>query len=507
MKSINTLRISLLALSLITHQATAAVINIAGTGQTYDNLGEAVAAGDFNCDGYDDLVAGVPDESGGGAINIVYGGTGSGAQLGATGNTQLVLGGFMAAASGDGFGYSLAAGDFNGDGCADIAAGMPYKDVGSVMDAGMVLVMYGHWRGASQGGFQSWHQNSAGVPGGPELFDYFGYSLAVGDFNGDSYGDLAIGVAGENDDAGWVYVMHGQSSGLTTVASLFFSQDSAGIAGEEEPGDRFGESLVSGDFNNDGYDDLAVGSPSEEVNGALYAGVVHTLYGSAGSLSGSGSQMWRQGAGGVLDDLGDRNFFGSSLAAGDFDNDGKDDLAIGVPGERWSSGPFPPGDDHCGAVNVLYGENTGLSAARDQIWHPDVAPIAVGCNGFFGNALVAADFNGDNRDDLAIGAPYAYVNNVGTGFVQLLYGAISTGLTTSGTQGLHQNVGDVEGVNEWDNHFGWSLAAGDFNADGRADLVVGAPGEIVSGVEAGGAQVFYGAAGALNRADDQLFVQ
>lgn len=512
MKSINTLRMSLLALSLIAHQATAAVVNIAGTGQDFEYLGSATAAGDFNCDGYDDLVMGSPGEDAGvsnaGAINIVYGGTGSGGQIGTTNNVQLTEASFLEAQPDDGFGGVLAAGDYNGDGCYDMAVGIPGKDVGSAANAGTVLILYGHWRGAGQGGSEIWHQNTAGVDGAAEQNDYFGATLATGDFNGDGVDDLAIGVSGEDSGAGWVYVMHGQAlAGITTAQDLFYSQGSEGISGGAESGDRFGGSLAAGDFNGDGYDDLVIGVPGEDWGDDLdNAGGAHVLYGSAGSLSGTGSQLWHQDAAGVEGVSGYYDGFGSSVAAGDFDGDGFADLAVGVPDEGWTSYPYPTGTYTCGVVNVLYGSSAGVTATGDHIIYSNNAPIAVGCNSDFGGALTAADFDGDGYKDLAIGAPTHYVNNVSTGSVQLVYGDVG-GLRYEGSHNINQNLANVDGVNEWDDYFGKSLASGDFNADGRADLAVGAPRDINGGIEGGAVQVFYGAAGALNPANDQLFVQ
>jgi hypothetical protein len=504
MQLVKRLRFSLVALSLVAHQATAAVINIAGTGQNGDSMGSAVVTGDFDCDGYDDLVIGVPgnnlESPNSGAINIIFGGTGSGAQLGTTNNQQIV-GGYLGVQSNDAFGSVLAAGDLNVDGCDDIVIGIPLKDVGSAVDAGTVVILYGHWRGT---GFmhEIWHQDTAGVDGNPEAGDNFGSSLATGDFNGDGVDDLAIGVSGEDSGAGWVYVMHGQAlAGVTTAQDQFYSQGSEGIAGGPEDDDGFGSSLAAGDFNGDGYDDLVIGVPGEDWhNDYNNEGGAHILYGSGSSLSSAGSLLWGPSS-------TDNEALGHSLAAGDFNGDGYADLALAVPYDRPVSNPYPPGTSYYyGSVKVLYGSSTGVTGTGNYTIYPDFAPIAVGVSSNFGWALAAGDFNADGYKDLAIGAPKAYVNGVTSGMVQLLYGN-TTGLTTSGTQGLHQNVGDVEGANESDDNFGDALASGDFNADGRADLVVGVPRDNSGGILAGSAQVFYGAAGFLNRANDQLFVQ
>src|SRR5215217_7943591 len=90
---------------------------------------------------------------------------------------------------------------------------------------------------------------------------------------------------------------------------------------------------VEADFDNDGFDDLAVGVPREGVGTADLAGAVNILAGSPTGLSGAGSQQFVQGSGGVPDAAEPLDLFGNALAAGDFNNDGFIDLAIGVPGE------------------------------------------------------------------------------------------------------------------------------------------------------------------------------
>jgi hypothetical protein len=144
---------------------------------------------------------------------------------------------------------------------------------------------------------------------------------------------------------------------------------------------------LQADFNNDGFADLAVGVPNEEVGGLFGAGAVNVLYGTAGRLSGAGSQAFWQGTGGVAGTAEAGDLFGRERAAGDFDNNGASDLAVAVTFE--AIGAVRDG----GAVNVLYGSGAGLSGAGNQVFWQGT-PGVVGApevDDEFGAALVGSD--------------------------------------------------------------------------------------------------------------------
>jgi hypothetical protein len=200
--------------------------------------------------------------------------------------------------------------DFNGDGAADLAIGAP----GENSSSGVVHVLYGSGTGLAAAGSQLWSQNSPGIADVAEPGDLFGFTLAAGDFNGDTRADLAIGAPGENSFAGVVHVLYGSSpGGLTATGSQLWSQNSPGIAGGAEPDDIFGEAVAAGDFNGDTRADLAIGAPLENAG----AGVVHVLYGSSpGGLTATGSQLWSQNSPGIAGGAEDFDVFGETLAAG-----------------------------------------------------------------------------------------------------------------------------------------------------------------------------------------------
>jgi hypothetical protein len=157
------------------------------------------------------------------------------------------------------------------------------------------------------------------VGGAEETGDQFGWSLAAGLYNGDDFYDLAIGVPGEDVgtvvDAGAVNTMHGSATGPAGTGQVLFQGDNA-LGDVIEPNDRFGQSLAKGifsnGFNNDAFDDLAVGVALEDVGDRVDAGLVNLLEGSAaGGLLGSNTVLV-QGA-----DLGGGARVGGTAEAGD----------------------------------------------------------------------------------------------------------------------------------------------------------------------------------------------
>lgn len=99
-------------------------------------------------------------------------------------------------------------------------------------------------------------------------------------------------------DAGAVNVIYGSSKGLTRTGNQLWSQDSGGVPGVAEHGDGFA-TPASGDFNADGFADLALGAPEEAIGARAKAGAVVVLYGSRGGLLSSGSQFFSQATAGV----------------------------------------------------------------------------------------------------------------------------------------------------------------------------------------------------------------
>jgi hypothetical protein len=193
-----------------------------------------------------------------------------------------------------------------------------------VSGCGAVNVLYAlPTGGLFSTGSQFWYQDPTYVRDGPEDYDWFGRALAAGDFDGNGYDDLAVGVPWEDmdttggtvSDAGAVNVLYGSSMKLQAEGAQFWHQDIL-TGSTAEPDDHFGYSLAAGDFNGDGYDDLAIGVPFEDIlliSIISDAGEVNVIYGFGGGL-GASSQLWYQGLG-VLGVAEENDHFGYALTA------------------------------------------------------------------------------------------------------------------------------------------------------------------------------------------------
>jgi hypothetical protein len=267
-----------------------------------------------------------------------------------------------------------------------------------------------------------WNHTQAGA--------LFGWSLATGRFNSDGYTDLMVGIPEEDDtatDEGAIKEFPGSSGGLTATGGHLWTEGSTDVPGDPEAGDWLGWSLAAGDFNSDGYCDIAAGLPGESVGTVIAAGAVDVLYsGPSGPVLGNGSlknQIWDRDSPNVDDAPRAGAQFGYSLAADDLNHDGSADLAIGAPTDTVS------GNLRAGSVATLYGHGAeGINASiipYDQEWTMDTAtdqtykPKAAD---EFGYSLAFGNFDGFLSDDLAIGVPG---KDSGAGALAVIYGSFN----------------------------------------------------------------------------------
>jgi hypothetical protein len=314
-----------------------------------------------------------------------------------------------------GFGEAVATGDFDHDGHSDLAISTTGVGRGPI-HPGSVTIVFGA-RGGSYG-----QVVTLGVS--KDCWS-FGGILSVGDFNADSFDDLAAEC-----DAGTVQVIYG-AAGLRLRPPERADLDS----GPEEPAGITG--LAAGDVTGDGYDDLVVEVGVDDPADAGYE--INVIAGSARGLT----RAIGQGRSPRVDNLTD-------LGVGDVDRDGHADVVAKDGSE----------------VTVYPGTSRGLDTGGAYIGFR--APGSI-------DSLAAGDVNGDGHADVALGTAQD-VGGVTAGFVTVLYGGAS-GISGTGAQVIAEGKDGAPGVAEDRDGLGTTVALADLDGDRRAELVASAPAE------------------------------
>lgn len=342
--------------------------------------------------------------------------------------------------------------DFDGNGYPDLAIGAPALRVNSVRRAGAVVVLPSSKKGPSLRE-KVVTQSSRGIPGASERDDRFGAAMASADFNRDGFADLAVGQPGETlgdqSEAGLVTVIYGSRKGLNTRRSV-----TIGRPGGAQWEARWGQSLAVADFDANGYADLAVGAASR------WDGLVAILPGGPGGLSSTPKTvLTRQPESAPENDDGDY-WFGAGLATGDLDGDHDTDLVV------LSEGLRVEGDFYPGSVTACLAESGRLGSCR-RLLHDDGGLTAIAVGNMSGDALPEIVVGRVGWDDYGPSG----------GGVTILHLRTAGGLSLASRTELDVDSPGVPGSDEYgDDAFGYSLALGDINRDGWADLVVAAPG-------------------------------
>ncbi|MEU3546968.1 FG-GAP repeat protein [Streptomyces longwoodensis] len=349
-----------------------------------DAFGSSTATADLDRDGYADLVVGTPYEdtalgTDAGSVTVLWGGpnglaggtdlptpetdpafygldvtvrtVGTGTRIGVSGwhGTVLFDGPFARTGrygsvhldQNTPWPLGVALGDFDGNGTTDPA------------------VVTGGQSGLSGGEVYT-------TTGYRKALNGNGLVIASGDVNGDGYTDLVAGDPWDPEQdgvdgavGGRVLVWRGSAAGITpdTVPEQL-TQNTAGVPETSEKGDAFGAALTVADLNRDGLADIVIGAPSETLGGQVYAGQVTVVPGRRTGALGTGSYLFSQDSANVPDASETDDQFGTTVAVGDVDRDGRPELFVGGFGEN----------DYTGAAWVFPGATSGPTTTRSRVF-------------------------------------------------------------------------------------------------------------------------------------------
>lgn len=413
--------------------------HVPGASERGDAFGAAMVSADFDGDGYADLAVGQPQESVGkhfqsGAVTVLYG---SRHGLSGRRSIQLVQTGHSHGSAA--FGSALAAGDVTRDGYPDLVVGAPGDDgvVGSRQTpaSGSVTVFPGGTRGLST----DRARRLLGQRGTTGYDQGFGAALAIGDVDHDGRGDLVVVSTGDGSPdaqnyAGSVAYCHSADGGPTSCRRLAhddalagatslvlahlsgsaspeiavgvpqndddtnpgsvqiltlagapvpavaqqssLTQRSAGVPGASaKMSDGFGQSLSAGDVDGDGFDDLVVGAPDEQVSGHPSAGRVVVVHGAPSGWRTTRNESIDEGSPGVPRSSTSYDFFGTAVDL--TGHDGHLDLVIGAPGKTKGSG----------TLTLLPGTADGFDTTRSRVYRLSTLGYPKPAKASFGNAV------------------------------------------------------------------------------------------------------------------------
>lgn len=483
---------------------TQGAIHVTLNGASSGDRLEQISVADVNGDGVDDIVVAARLANGpegfrfdAGGVFIVLGGVDliRGTTRDLHDRADVVIHG---ANANDRMGTSLATGDVNGDGIADILVGAPGADgPGETRPgAGEIYVIFGGPHLA-----RGTVRDMAGLvaPGadmvifGPEALASLGSSLAVGDINGDGIEDILAGAAtsssapGERLFAGTVYAIFGSREWTSGLARDLANREQADLT-IFGPGllGFFGFQLAVGDVTGDGVPDIVTSAPladgpqgQREDAGEVYVilGGIHLVRGTIrdvapGAVSGADVTVF----GATAHDL-----FGYTVRLADVTGDGVLDL---IAGALQASGPEEK-RPLAGEVYIFFGGTSLISSpARDVSGlvapAPDVILFGAETGDEFGAALAAADLDGNGIPDLFVGAPGGDAEENKKIDAGEAYVFFDRGIAQSGTvRDAASKTSDapdvlIFGPNNGE-RLGSFIAFGDVNGDGFLDLLLSAP--------------------------------
>ncbi|MCB9024841.1 MAG: FG-GAP repeat protein [Bdellovibrionaceae bacterium] len=422
------------------------------TATASSGFGSALAYGDLNNDGFNELIVGAylddTTAADAGSFWIFQGFASNIYSTAFATEVRLATG-----SAADYFGTALAVGNYNGDANLDIFVGVPRSDVNG-LDSGSVYVYNG------TGSSATW-VTSVTVPDASihnpysVASDYFGWSLAIGEVTGDSTQDLIVGIPfsdyfGTNQGMAIIYNDIGSNQTANNIIPGVQSVYTTTYSG-------YGMALA--DLNGDTKDDFLFGSPLFTGDGGYRQGRIDVYYSnSSGLINFSFPDLifyaWEDETHGNYSSGSD--YFGNGVCGGDINGDGKEDLIVGAPldDSRYADQ---------GAIYIY------LNRESNFLNKPDIILNTTGYELFqkqYGSSCLVMDFDRDGNNDLLVGAQADDIGGTDGGAVFIHFG------TGSGLSKMPRQV--IVDPGDTSNGFGSAIEAGDINNDGFPDLVIGA---------------------------------
>jgi hypothetical protein len=440
--------------------AGAAVADLTITFETdgdQPGIESALQVGDLDGDGYADVMVGAHNADGPaetnsnkGEVFVVFGQASFPAphlQLGKAPVAGFDVLRIYGAATGDRFGEGMAVGDVDADGFLDLVVGSRFVATTGATGVGAVYVVFGGTK-STLGVVSGYGSDFVGPSAttlanvrflGTDASDNLGWSAGCADFDGDGYADVLCGSTGGDGptnaaaSSGEVITVFGAARSTLIPSGLFASHRAGPAMGlaafavyGDDAGDFFAWAIGTGDLDEDGYADLAVGALLADGLGNFGSnrGEAAVLFGGprANFLPGGATWAGYDLGGGVngnrllrLHGEADGHSFGDCFAIADVDADGKADLLVG---DYQARGPLDAVGANVGEVSVLRGAGLLPASGTLEFALSTVGaghPADVALTRFygktrvvrFGTSLAVADLNADGLADVITGANQA----------------------------------------------------------------------------------------------------